>query len=203
MKNKTLITTIIIVIIVIVAAVIYLFYKNSNKQSATGNTTSNIATEDESPTDDNITATSADGSVSLSVPSTWNANDTSIWPTANLGVSNADSHEYVIIIKKPKSAYAAGLTVDQFIAGAKPVYEALLTSPVWGQSSPSILGGLDGKEISLNGTSKKSGESLQYWINVVEDSSNFYQVVGYTYAIQVDANQSTIEDILNSFKVRS
>jgi hypothetical protein len=49
--------------------------------------------------------------VSLSVPSDWNTNDTSLYPGSIIGVANSTNDEYVIVTKKPKSGYGSSSTI--------------------------------------------------------------------------------------------
>jgi hypothetical protein len=165
----------------------------SAKKSSTVNMSSNVSkssavsqTSSVSESSD-VLVKSSDGSVSISVPSGWNTKDTSIWPTAVIAVSDGASYQYAIVIKRPKSELAAGTKISDYITSIKPYYSALLTNPVWGENSNVQIGSLSGLKVQLKGTGKVSKADLVYWINVIEDSSNFYQVTGWTKASEADA----------------
>ena len=67
---------------------------------------------------------SPDGSVSLSVPSDWNTNDTSLYPGSIIGVANSTNDEYVIVTKKSKSGYGSGSTINDYMTTVKNVFAA-------------------------------------------------------------------------------
>jgi hypothetical protein len=139
--------------------------------------------------------------MSISVPTGWNTNNTSLWATAQIGVSNGTNYPYLVVIKKPKTNYAVGYTINDYMTGQHSVFALLLTDPVWGQNSSATIGGLSGLTAQLSGTGKASNDDLRYLISVLEDNNNFYEIVGWTTASTADTDMQIITNITNSFKL--
>jgi hypothetical protein len=148
-----------------------------------------------------VLAKSKDDSLSITVPVGWNTNDTSIWSSAVLGASDDAKFEYAIVIRHAKSEYASGVTVEQYMTSMKSSFNLVITDPVWSESSNTSINKLKGASIQLTGNSRSSGIKLAYWISVVADDSNFYEIVAYTHEDLVSSNQSTLKSIIASFKV--
>jgi hypothetical protein len=172
---------------------------NKSVNADMSSSTSTSSAESASSSSD-VLVKSADGSLSISVPAGWNYKNTTIWPTADIGVSNDANYEYLIVIKKPKSSYMAGLTVDGYITDMKAAFNVLVTHPVWTESSKTTIDNLNGASIQLNGNGRESGTNLEYWISVVEDKNNFYEIASYTHNDLANANQPIIQNIISSFK---
>lgn len=201
MKNKVMISVIIVVILILSVILIH-SRQNSSNTNNNNSTTANSPTVTSQPAS-SVLVKSKDGSVSVTVPTGWNTNDTTLWTSADIAVSNDNNGEYFLILKRPKSAYTAGLTIDQFVTGMKDVFNEILTNPVWSQTSSTTVKNLTGQSMNLTGTGVKSGTHFEYWINVVQDSNNFYELIGYSNIDKAQTNQATVEDILNSFTVSS
>ncbi len=148
----------------------------------------------------NVLVKSADGSVSLSVPSDWNTNDTSLFPGAIIGVANSTNDEYVIVTKRPKSDYGASSTINDYMTVVKGVFAAILTNPIWGQSSSVTIGGCKGLTTQVTGTRTRDNANLTFFINALESKNYYYNVCGWTITSAADANKPAIENIIKSFK---
>ena len=148
----------------------------------------------------NVLVKSADGSVSLSVPSDWNTNDTSLFPGAIIGVANSTNDEYVIVTKRPKSDYGASSTINDYLTVVKSVFAAILTNPIWGQSSSVTIGGCKGLTTQVTGTRTRDNANLTFFINALESKNYYYNVCGWTITSAADANKPAIENIIKSFK---
>jgi hypothetical protein len=143
---------------------------------------------------------SPDGSVSLSVPSDWNTNDTSLYPGSIIGVANSTNDEYVIVTKKSKSGYGSGSTINDYMTTVKNVFAAILTNPIWGQTSSVTIGGCNGLTTQVTGTRTRDNANLTYFINALESKNYYYNVCGWTITSAADANKPAIENIIKSFK---
>ena len=148
----------------------------------------------------NVLVKSADGSVSLSVPSDWNTNDTSLFPGANIGVANSTNDEYVIVTKRPKSGYGASSTINDYMTDVKSVFAAILTNPIWGQTSSVTIGGCNGLTTQVTGTRTRDNANLTFFVNALESKNYYYNVCGWTITSAADANKPAIENIIKSFK---
>jgi hypothetical protein len=163
-----------------------------SQSAATGESSNDVAVK------------SIDGIESVSVPTGWNTDDRTDWSSADITISNVDENEYFVMIKQPKSDYPDGYTVGSFIDNdVKGVINKLLKDSVWSDTAETKINNLDGLKIQLNGTGMLSKIKTVYWITVVEDDDNFYEMFGYTYASNEDANKPVIESITNSFIVNS
>jgi hypothetical protein len=138
--------------------------------------------------------------VSLSVPSGWNTNDTALYPGAIIGVANDAKSEYVVVTKKPKSEIGASSTVNDYMTVVKGVFNVILTNPVWGKTSDVKIGGCSGLSAQLNGTKKSDKSDVVYFVNALASKNYYYNVCGWTVSSMADANKSSIENIINSFK---
>jgi hypothetical protein len=147
-----------------------------------------------------VLVTSADGNVSISVPSGWNTNNTQLYPGSVIGVSNNAGNEYLIITEKPKSSLKASDTINDYLNIVKIAFGAAVTNPVWGQPSNVTIGGCKGLTVRLTGTRKSNNTDTVYFVNALESKNYFYNVCGYTLTSSEDVNKATIEKIINSFK---
>ena len=148
----------------------------------------------------NVIVKSPDGSVSLSVPSDWNTNDTSLFPGAIIGAANSTNDEYVIVTKRPKSDYGASSTINDYMTVVKSVFAAILTNPIWGQASSITIGGCKGLTTQVTGTRTRDNANLTFLINALESKNYYYNVCGWTITSAADANKPAIENIIKSFK---
>jgi hypothetical protein len=148
----------------------------------------------------NILVTSGDGNVSISVPSGWNTNDTQLYPGSVIGVANDASNEYLIITEKPKTSLKAGDTINDYLNIIKIAFGSAVTNPVWGQPSNVTIGGCKGLMVRLTGKRKSNNTDTVYFVNALESKNYFYNVCGYTLTSSEDANKTTLEKIINSFK---
>jgi hypothetical protein len=147
-----------------------------------------------------VLVTSADGNVSISVPSSWNTNETQLYPGSVIGVADSTTNEYLIITQKPKTSLKANDTINDYLNIVKIAFGAAVTSPVWGQPSSVSIGGCQGLTVRLTGTRKSNNTDTVYFVNALESKNYFYNVCGYTLTSKEDANKATIEKIINSFK---
>jgi hypothetical protein len=147
-----------------------------------------------------VLVTSADGNVSISVPSAWNTNDTQLYPGSVIGVADSTTNEYLIITEKPKTSLKASDTINDYLNIVKIAFGAAVTNPVWGQPSSVSIGGCKGLTVRLTGTRKSNNTDTVYFVNALESKNYFYNVCGYTLTSKEDANKATIEKIINSFK---
>ena len=175
----------------------------TTNQSALGNqssTTTIIATATTVATPANVTVTSADGIVSISVPSGWNLSDTALYSGSVIGVANDANSEYVIITEPAKTDYGANSTVSDYMNVIQSVFGAVLTNPVWGQSSNVTIGGCTGISAQLTGTRISDGSNMVYYVNALASKSYYYNVCGYTTSTMASSNQAQLETIIKSFK---
>jgi len=178
--------------------------QTSSKTQASSQAVASSQAPVSSQSSDNVIVTSKDGSVSITVPNGWNNDDLSSFPSAYMGVSDVSSVEYLVIVKKSKSTEPANFTADACLNAVKTFFATyVVTGPAWGQTSNITVNGLNGESAELSATGKISKANLTYWVDVLEDTNNFYEVIGWTVSSKADANKQTIENIMNSFKVNS
>ena len=164
----------------------------------TSSTTSKTSTTSQSS--GNVLVKSADGNISISVPSGWNTNDTALYPGAVIGVADNADNEYLIITEKPKASLKASDTINDYLNIIKTAFSVAVTNPVWGQPSNVTIGGCKGLTVRLTGIRTSNNTNTVYFINALESKNYFYNVCGYTLASSENANKATIEKIINSFK---
>jgi hypothetical protein len=148
----------------------------------------------------NVLVTSADRNVSINVPAGWNTSDLGLFPGAAIGVSDDAVNEYLIITEKPKADVKANSTINDYLNLAKSVFGLAVTKGVWGQPSNITIGGCKGLAIQLTGLRRSDGSDTTYFVNLLESKNYFYNISGYTLTASADANKSTLEKIINSFK---
>ena len=168
--------------------------------STTGKTSTTSLSSNTSQSSGNVLVKSADGSVSLSVPSGWNINDTALYPGAVIGVANDTNSEYIVVTKKSKLDIGANSSVSDYMIVVKGVFAAILTNPVWGQTSNVTIGGCTGLAAQLSGTKKSDNSNVVYFVNALASKNYYYNVCGWTVNSMADANKTTIENIIKSFK---
>ena len=172
----------------------------TSSTAKTTSTTTKTTTTTTSQLSNNTLVKTTDGSISLSVPSGWNTNDTALYPGAVIGVANDANSEYIIITKKPKSDIGTNSSVDDYMKVVKSVFGSILSNPVWGQTSNVTIGGCKGLSAQLSGTKKSDGSSWVYFVNALASKDYYYNVCGYTTGSKADTNKTIIENIINSFK---
>jgi hypothetical protein len=148
----------------------------------------------------NVLVTSADRNVSINVPAGWNTSDLGLFPGAAIGVSDEANNEYLIITEKPKADVKANSTINDYLNLAKSVFGLAVTKGVWGQTSNITIGGCKGLAIQLTGLRRSDGSDTTYFVNLLESKNYFYNISGYTLTASADANKSTLEKIISSFK---
>jgi fructoselysine-6-P-deglycase FrlB-like protein len=87
----------------------------TSSTAKTTSTTTKTTTTTTSQLSNNTLVKTTDGSISLSVPSGWNTNDTALYPGAVIGVANDANSEYIIITKKPKSDIGTNSSIDDYM----------------------------------------------------------------------------------------
>ena len=162
--------------------------------------TTSIAITTTTTTPANVTVTSTDGIVSISVPSGWNLSDTALYSGSVIGVANNANSEYVIITERPKTDYGTNSTVSDYMNVIQSVFGAVLTNPVWGQSSNVTIGGCSGISAQLTGTRISDGSNMVYYVNALASKDYYYNVCGYTTSAMASSNQVQLETIIKSFR---
>jgi hypothetical protein len=71
------------------------------------------------------------------------------------------------------------------------IFAVLLSNPVWGKRTSS----------AINGQSKTKNLPYVYWVTVVSDNDNFYELVGWTLESSAVADKSKIQSLVNTSKV--
>ena len=168
--------------------------------STTSKTSATSPLSTTSQSSGSVLVTSADGNVSITVPSGWNTNDTQLYPGSVIGVADDTDNVYLIITEKPKTSLKASDTINDYLNIIKIAFGAAVTNPVWGQPSNVTIGGCKGLTVRLTGIRKSNNTDTVYFVNALESKNYFYNVCGYTLTSSEDANKATIEKIINSFK---
>jgi hypothetical protein len=139
----------------------------------------------------------SDGLESVSVPNGWNTHDTSLYPTAVIGVSDNTDGLYLIVTKKPKSNFP---TINDYVNTVKDAFSLVVYNPVWGNSSSIKIGGDSGLALQLSGTKKSDNSAFIYYVNVLTGKDFYYTVCGYTPSAYASVNKPILEKVINSFK---
>ena len=168
--------------------------------STTSKTSATSPLSTTSQSSGSVLVTSADGKVSITVPSGWNTNDTQLYPGSVIGVADDTDNVYLIITEKPKTSLKASDTINDYLNIIKIAFGAAVTNPVWGQPSNVTIGGCKGLTVRLTGIRKSNNTDTVYFVNALESKNYFYNVCGYTLTSSENANKATIEKIINSFK---
>jgi hypothetical protein len=172
----------------------------TNKTSTVISSSTTSKTSTTSQLSGNVLVTSADGNVSISVPSGWNTNDTQLYPGSVIGIADDTNNEFLIITEKPKASLKTSDTINDYLNLIKTAFGLAVTNPIWGQPSNVTIGGCKGLTVSLTGIRTSNNTETIYFVNALESKDYFYNVCGYTLTSSADANKATIEKIINSFK---
>lgn len=203
MKHERKTVPIIFAAMLFFAIILILSGCSSGKSSTVSPSPTSVTSPTASPSSGNVLVTSNDGSISLSVPSGWNTNDTSLWPGAAIGVSNDANSQYVVVVEHPNSTLPTNYTLNQFLTYEKAAFDLIATNTVWGQTSNISIGGIKGITVELKGTGKKSHTNFVYWISLLQGKNGFYNVTGWTVDNMAGTNKPIIQNVINSFKEKS
>ena len=189
--------------LLLVSIILILSGCSSSKSPSASPSSTPITLPNASPSSGNVLVTSADGIVSLSVPSDWNTNDTGLYPGAIIGVSNDANSEYVVVTERAQYEIGTNSSVNDYLAVVKEVFSTILSNPVWGKTSSVTIGGCKGLAVQVSGTRTRDNATLVYFVNALAytEEGQYFNVCGWTVSNMVDRNKATIENIINSFKV--
>jgi hypothetical protein len=143
---------------------------------------------------------SADGNVTIFVPSGWNTNANQLYPGSIIGVADDTNKIYLIVTEKTKTSVKTNSTINDYLNQAKSAFSTAVTNPIWGQPSDITVGGCKGLALRLTGTRKSNGTDTVYFVNILESKNYYYDVAGYTLTASENANKPVIDKIINSFK---
>lgn len=203
MKRERIIISALFTVTLLSSIMIPLAGCSKSPTSTTSTTSKTSATSPLSTTSQSsgsVLVTSADGNVSITVPSGWNTNDTQLYPGSVIGVADDTDNVYLIITEKPKTSLKASDTINDYLNIIKIAFGAAVTNPVWGQPSNVTIGGCKGLTVRLTGIRKSNNTDTVYFVNALESKNYFYNVCGYTLTSSENANKAAIEKIINSFK---
>jgi hypothetical protein len=151
----------------------------------------------------NATVFSNDGNTSISVPSGWNTNDTTIrkiLPAAVIAASDTANHEYVAVVGEPKSYLSSNSTVNDFFAQIKTNSVAIVANGVWGTPSAFTVDGLKGLTVQFTGIYRLTQTNSTFFVNVLANNNYYYAVIAFTDTALVSTNEVTLQKVINSFK---
>jgi hypothetical protein len=154
----------------------------------------------------NVVVFSNDGNTSVSVPSEWNTNDTTITkilPAAVIAASDTANQEYVAVIGEPKSSLGSNSTLNDFFTQIKTGSVAIVANGVWGNPSNVTIDGLNGLAVRVTGIWRQGNTASTFLFNVLENNNYYYAIVGFTSTSLVPANEATLQTIIDSFKAPS
>jgi hypothetical protein len=146
---------------------------------------------------------SNDGNGSISVPSGWNTNDTTIkkiLPAAVIAASDIANQEHVAVVGEPKSLLGSNSTVNDFFALIKTNSVAIVANGVWGTPSAITIDGLNGLTVQLTGIYRQNKTNSTFFINILANNNYYYAVLSFTDTALVSANGVTLQKVINSFK---
>jgi hypothetical protein len=139
---------------------------------------------------------SADGSVAIYVPTSgWSANNTSSFPSAVIGTSDATDSEKVLVTERS----LPGITLNDYMIGVEAVFSGEVPGNLtWGPISSTTIDGCAALTVQMERTTKK-GKVFVYWINAIQGKNAFYCLSAWMPQELVGQNKPVIESIFNSF----
>jgi hypothetical protein len=146
-----------------------------------------------------VTVNNSSGSLSISAPAGWKA-ETDLWPESDISLSGRSN--YIAVLKKPKSNYAAGYTVNDLLTAfpKDPYLKELVHSMNLKPSKNITLNGLSGVTAQMTAMINGGGSEV-YLISVVADNNNFYEIIGWTSADSLDMDLNYLQTVMNNFKL--
>jgi hypothetical protein len=145
------------------------------------------------------TVKSSNGSLSISAPDGWRS-DNELWAGSDIGLSGWDY--YVVVLKKLKSNYATGFTVNDFLTAAHSDFDKLLYNMNWKPSTNVTINNLSGVTVQMNAKNLGNRAAVVYLISVVADTNNFYEIIGWSGSDRGDLDLEKLQDVMNSLQVK-
>jgi hypothetical protein len=141
---------------------------------------------------------SSSGSLSISAPSGWKSDQ--LWPGSEISISSMGY--YIVVLKKTKSDYPAGYTANDLLTSVPrdPYLNKAVNNMNLKPSKNITINGLSGVTAQMN-AHWLNGGFLAYLISVVEDSNNFYEIIGWTSSDSGSMDLNYLQIVMNNFKV--
>jgi hypothetical protein len=167
--------------------------KNSSPESSTLVSTSSSETS-------GVIVKSSNGSLSISAPDGWKA-DNELWAGSDISLSGWGYA--VVVLQKPKSDYAAGFTPDDFLTAvhSDSYFSQLLYNMNWKPSSNITIDNLSGVTVQMDAKNQGNRAAMTYLISVVEDTKNFYEIIGWSSSDRGDLDLKYLKDVMDTFQV--
>ena len=143
----------------------------------------------------NVTVFSNDGNASISVPSGWNTDDTTITkilPAAIIGASDIANQEYLAVVGEPKSYLGSNSTVNDFFTQIKTSSVTIVANGVWGTPSTVTINGLNGLTVQFTGIYRQNKTNSTFFVNVLANNNYYYAVLAFTNTTLVSTNEVTL-----------
>jgi hypothetical protein len=143
------------------------------------------------------TLASADGTMSLTVPETWDSDD-ALHSSAEIAASNRLEETYVIVLSENASRIPDGTTTERYSQFAR---EALVDRDRRVEERRLGSFSIDGHE-ALEYEIRGVSEGLEVvWLHTtVRTDDAFVQVIAWTMASTYEARVETLQEVIRSFR---
>jgi hypothetical protein len=108
---------------------------------------------------------------------------------------------YVMVITEAKADFTEEVTLDRYTDMTRASMTSVLTSPELTPPLPLTINGNAGRQYEIQGGMKNV--NLAYLITTVETSEHFHKIVTWTLRSRIDRNQTTLQQVAESFRSTS
>lgn len=140
---------------------------------------------------------SPDGKFQLTVPGGWREN-ASLNDKADIKAANPLEEMYVIVITEAKSDFTDEMSLDEFTRITRESIISNLGAPNATQPQPVTINGNPGSAYEVEGAVKNV--KLAYRVTTVETPDHYHQVITWTLQSHKDKNQTTLQEVIASFR---
>lgn len=140
---------------------------------------------------------SPDGRFELTVPAGWREN-LLLNDKAGIKAGNPLAEMYVIVITEEKADFTDETTLDQYTNITRDSMTSNLASADSSPPLPVTINGNAGRQYEIQGAVKNV--KLAYVVTTVETAAHFHQIVAWTLRSRIDANQTTLQKVAESFR---
>lgn len=152
------------------------------------------------------TVVSPDQRYSLDIQGTWREAEAGelSWDAA-LEVANDSRDCYVVLLTEAKSDFSADFTLEDYRTVVLQSMEESLDGCQTVSGGPIEVGGMAGEAVELTGQTevelledKTSRIGVTYWVDFLENETDFVRVTGWTTEERADANRDTVRQVMRS-----
>jgi hypothetical protein len=143
---------------------------------------------------------SKDGKFQLTIPAGWRE-DSTLSERADIKADQPFNEMYVMVITEAKADFTEEVTLDSYTDMTRASMTSVLTSPELTPPLPLTINGNAGRQYEIQGGMKNV--NLAYLITTVETSEHFHKIVTWTLRSRIDRNQTTLQQVAESFRPTS